>query len=445
LTRPGGLNRSADVYHEKLVQFERQGGKIRVALVGAGAMGVGIAWQIGRTPAMELVSITDVRLEAALKAARAYGKPYAVVGPGDRLPRNGEVLVARDPFFLLERREEAPMNVLVEATNSIGFAGRLSLEALRKGIHVVLMNAEVDLALGPFLHRTAADAGVVVTSDAGDQHGVLMRMIDEARLWSFGIAMAGNIKGFLDRYATASGLEHEARIRNLDPVQCCAYTDGTKLNIEMALVANGAGLAPSVPGMTGPRAKDVREVLGLFDFGAYSGTGTVDYILGAEPGGGVFLVGHCEDALQASYLSYYKLGNGPFYLLYRPYHLCHLETPWAIARAVLDGAPLLWPRHGRATDVYAYAKRDVDAGETVPHGIGGDAFYGLVERAAPADGAGKVPIALLEAEGGRLPRMKRRVRKDAPLGADDVELPETFLLDAFRRQEAMTRATSPLR
>ena len=428
------------MYYDRLAQYERTGRRIRVALVGAGAMGVGIAWQIGRTPAMELVSITDVRLEAAVRAAKAHGKPYTAISASNLMPGNREVLLTRDPFFLLDKDRGLGVDVVVEATNTVGFAGKFCLEALEKGIHVVLMNAEVDLALGPILHDTALRNGVVVTSDAGDQHGVLARMIDEIRLWSFRIVMAGNIKGFLNRYATADSLEREARIRDLDPVQCCAYTDGTKLNVEMGLIANGVGLVPWVPGMEGPKAKGVSDVFRLFDFRKYGDAGVVDYILGAEPGGGIFVVGHCDDPVQASYLKYYKLGDGPFYLFYRPYHLCHLETPWAIARAVLDRLPLLRPQHGRLTDVYAYAKRDVKAGEAVPHGIGGDFFYGLLEPAAPADRKGMVPISLLEGEDGRLPRLKRNVPKDKPLLREDVDLPETFLARTFAHQERVLSA-----
>jgi len=302
---------------------------------------------------------------------------------------------------------------------------------------VVLMNAEVNLALGPLLHQTALKNNVVVTSDAGDQHGVLMRMIDEIRLWAFDIVMAGNIKGFLNRYATPQSITQEARERNLSNIQCCAYTDGTKLNIEMGLVANGEGLVPWVPGMEGPRAKHVSDVFQLFDFKRYDGMGVVDYILGAQPGGGVFVVGHCDDPVQMPYLRYYKLGNGPYYLFYRPYHLCHLETPRAIAQAVIDHRPILWPKHGRLTDTYAIAKRDLLDGEVIPHGIGGDAVYGLLDRAATADADERVPIALLEGEGERRPRMKRNLKKDEPLRYADVEMPDTFLLYTFREQQRL--------
>lgn len=422
---------------EDLVKREEAGQPIRVALIGAGSMGVGIAWQVGHTPGMKLVSVTDIDLDAATRAAEAYGAPFGVVGPDDAWPPRDHVLVSREPFFLPDRIEELGVDVLVESTPTIGFAARACLAAIEKKVHVVLMNAEVDLALGPLLHRAATRAGVVVTSDAGDQHAVLGRMIDEIRLWGFRIAMAGNIKGFLDRYATAESLAHEAAIRNLNPVQCCAYTDGTKLGVEMALISNAKGLRPWVPGMEGPAAANVQDVFQHFDFTRYGEQGVVDYILGAEPGGGVFVVGHCDDPLQAEYLKYYKMGDGPFYLFYRPYHLCHLETTRAIAKAALFGRPVMVPTHGRQADVYAYAKRPIEAGEEIPHAIGGDQLYGLVDACADADHKGLVPVTVLENEEGVCPSVKRAVERDEPLSWDDVELPDTCQLSLFREQQGM--------
>jgi predicted homoserine dehydrogenase-like protein len=290
------------------------------------------------------------------------------------------------------------------------------------------------------MHRRADARGVVVTSDAGDQHGVLLRMMDEIRVWAFQIMMAGNIKGFLDRYATADALVDEAAARYLNPIQCCAYTDGTKLGVEMALVANATGLVPFVRGMQGPPARDVHEVGALFDFDKYGDQGVVDYILGAEPGGGVFVVGRCDDPLQQRYLHYYKLGHGPYYLFYRPYHLCHLETPWAIGEAVLARRAILRPTHGRVADVYAYGKRDTSAGESVPHGIGGDHFYGMICRADEADAEGLIPIGLLEAEGGEVPVVTRDIRRDQPVTYEDVRLPDSPLARLFREQAALLAA-----
>ncbi len=425
--------------YEALRERAAQGTPIRVALVGAGSMGLGISWQLAHSPGFQLVSVTDIDLTAALAAAQAYGADFRVVGPSDALPPPGTVIVSREPFFLFDRPELA-LDVLVEATNTIGFAAQVSLAAIEQHINVVLMNAEVDLVLGPLLHRRADEHGVIVTSDAGDQHGVLLRMIDEIRVWAFRVVMAGNIKGFLNRYATAELLLREAAIRHLNPIQCCAYTDGTKLGVEMALVANATGLVPWVRGMEGPAANDVHEVAELFDFDKYGEQGVVDYILGAQPGGGVFVVGYCGDPLQQRYLSYYKMGDGPYYLFYRPYHLCHLETPWAIGQALLYRRPILRPTCGRVADVYAYAKRDIAPGELVPHAIGGDQFYGLVCRCDDAEAEGLVPIGLLEASNGQMPRLERRLERDQPLTRDDVWMPQTPLGSLFREQQQMVAA-----
>ena len=418
----------------------RRGRPIRVILVGAGAMGVGIALQIRMTPGMHLVAVTDIDSASALKACEVYGAPYEEIDEGQR-PKNAEaVWLTKTPHYLATERDDFLADVLVESTNTISFAFNVCRAAIAKKMHIVLMNAEVDLALGPLLQWEASQAGIWMTSDAGDQHGVLARMIEEIKLWGFDIAMAGNIKGFLRRDATASSLIKEAEARHLNPIQCCAYTDGTKLNIEMAVIANGLGLRPHVRGMEGPEAKDVREVFDKFDFDRYQNGGVVDYLLGAEPGGGVFVVGHCRDELQAQYLDYYKLGEGPFYLFYRPYHLCHLETPRAIWTVAEHDKALLAPEHGRKTDVFSMAKRDLESGEEVRHAIGGDELYGLIDQQDIADVQGLVPIWLLEAEDNTKPRLRRTVAKDQAITWDDIEIPESGIVRAHDEQQKKTNS-----
>lgn len=409
--------------YNELCERSRSGRPIQVGLIGAGAMGLGIAWQIGQTPGMELSFVADCDLAAARQAESLYRKATRVSTDGLALLRDAAI----------------PCDVLVEATNCIGPAADYCLAAIERKAHVVLMNAEVDLWFGHLLQAEAARQGVVVTSDAGDQPGVLMRMLDEIRMWAFDLVQAGNIKGFLDRHATPQSLQAEAQKRKLNPVQCCAYTDGSKLNIEMALVANATGMIPVQPGMQGPRCERVEEVLQIFDFDKQNGIGRVDYILGAQPGGGVYVVGRCDDEFQKHYLWYYKLhARHPYYLFYRPYHLCHLETTRAIALAALWGKPVMTPRAGRVADVYAYAKQDLPAGRIIAHGIGSEEVYGMIDTAREADAAGRLPQGALESEGNEpKPRLIRAVKKDEPLHYDDVELPDTHLHQLFERQRRL--------
>ncbi len=385
--------------------------QIQVGLVGAGCMGRGIAFQVKATPKMTLAWVCDQNLTAAQDASALGGSE-----------------VAGEDFQALI--DEHPIDVLVEATNSIGPAAEYCLAALRSQAHVVLMNAEVDLALGPLLHQVAQDHQVTVTSDAGDQHGVLASLIAEADLMGFDIIQAGNIKGFLDRQATPDSIQGEAAKRNLSPTQCCAYTDGTKLHIEMAVLANALGYLPPNGGMTGPRAQRVEEALQLFDFSNYGDTPRIDYLLGAEPGGGVYLIVRPKKELppeQAFYLNYYKLGNGPEYILYRPYHLCHLETPKAIF-AAMEGRPFL-TQSRRTCDVYAYAKRDLPAGTSIQHAIGSAECYGLVEPHQ----SHKIPIVLLEESAV----LTRELLQDQALTAEDLALPDCTLTQLWHEQEQL--------
>lgn len=410
---------------EELKKREVEGRMINVGLAGAGAMGLGIAWQVGKTPGMRLSFVTDLNLETAKKAREIYGK---------------DCQVGTDTLAMLHDKN-VPIDVFVESTNSIGAAAEYCLAAIERRAHVVLMNAEVDLILGPLLRHEAEQQGVVVTSDAGDQHGVLARMMEEIEMWGFDIVQAGNIKGFLNRYATPTSLAHEAEIRKLSLDQCCAYTDGSKLNIEMAIIGNQYGLVPFIPGMEGPKCQTIEEAINLFDFDAYKNKGRIDYILGARPGGGVYVVGKCEDEFQKHYLWYYKLiAKHPYYLFYRPYHLCHLETTRAIALAALYGKAVLTQKEGMVNDVYAYAKIDLGPGMEIKHGIGNEAVYGMVETTEEARGKNQIPQGVLDSTEAPT-RTKIRVAKerDEPIYWDDVELPDGPIQRLYERQKKLAK------
>jgi predicted homoserine dehydrogenase-like protein len=407
-------------------------------------MGQGVALQIGKTPGIRMVAAVDVDLARAQRAAELHGRDWVLAGTAKEISgaiQTGRTVVTADAFAVMSTGREA-VDVLVESTNTVAFAARIVMRALGSGVDVVLMNAEVDCLLGPLLQKLAKENGAIVTSDAGDQHGVLLRMIDEIRLWGLEIVMAGNIKGFLDRYATPDSIVEEARKRNLNPVMCVAYTDGTKLNIEMALVANATGLVPVRCGMIGPRARNVTEVFDKFEFDKLRNPGVVDYILGAEPGGGVFVVGHCDEAIQQGYLSYYKMGTGPFYLAYRPYHLCHMETPLAIAEVALRRSAILVSRSRPVAGVGTFAKTDLASGVSIDTGIGGASVYGMIDRAENLRESRAVPICLLDREGGPPAKMLHHVAKDQVVTWDDIEIPMTPLLQAYHQQERLLTETS---
>jgi len=370
---------------------------IRIGIIGAGAMGRGLLYQSRTTPGIECVAIADLDIDRAVAAAEATGHEHRVVrsaGEMEDAISAGVLAVCEDGSRVAGCES---MEALVESSSAILAAGEFAVTALTHGKSLILMNAEIDLIFGPYLLHLAHRNGVTYTSCDGDQHGVIKHLLDEITLWGFAPVMAGNIKGFLDREATPASIVEEADKRNLDYRMATAYTDGTKLSVEMALVANACGFRASVTGMQGPRAADVHEVFELFDFEAlrHEPAPVVDYILGANPGGGVFVVGHCEDPYQRAMLEYYKMGPGPFYLFYRPYHLCHVEAMECIADACLDGRSLLEPRHGFRTNVIAFAKRALRAGETLD-GIGGFTCYGQIENTSTGGDVEGLPICLAD-------------------------------------------------
>ena len=428
----------------KLNKLKAEGGRIGVGVIGCGAMGVGVAYQCARTPAMDVVFVADVDETAAQRAITATGKkPLRITDPASlpaRVAFEETYLIVGPTEFILEALKNSDIQAMAECSNRVYEAYLYCEAAIANKAHVILMNAEVDLILGTSLAHQAKKQGVVITSDAGDQHGVLATMADEIMLWGFKIVQAGNMKGFLNRSGNSESSRVWAEKQKLSLVQTVSYTDGTKMNIEQALIGNYLGLTPTKPGMEGPKCGDIREVLEKFDFEKYNGEGRVDYTVGVPwPGGGVYIVGESHDDQQHFLLDYYKVSHKrPYYLFFRPYHLCHLETPRAIAQAYFDARAVIAPPLGRKTnDVYAYAKTDLAPGTIIHHAIGGDEIYGLVDATAKAGADENVPVAWFESLEGKYATVNVAKKKDEPLRWAEVTIPDTKFHRLLKEQQAL--------
>ncbi len=391
---------------------------IRVGVIGVGNIGKGIVYQASTTPGMECVAIADARLERATAWAAHLGREYVVVESLAHMHaaiQGGRLAVCSDGTLVAQCEL---VDVLVDSTGSIAGGAQFALTAIAHHKHVVMMNSEADLIFGPHLLAQARQQGVVYTSADGDQHTVLKRLMNAVELWGFQTVLAGNMKGYLDRYSNPTTIIPEAEKRFLDYKMCASYTDGTKLCIEMALIANSIGGRTAVPGMLGPRVKGIYDVLQYFDFRTlWDGKTTlVDYVLGASPPGGVFVVGFNEHPHQMETLGWYpcRLGPGPFYVFHRPYHLGHIEAMACIAEAFLDGWGVLQPTCGFVTNVYAYAKKDLLQGDALD-GIGGYAAYGLIENCADNQLRPGLPICLADDV-----TLHRAIRKDEKILLEDV-------------------------
>ena len=208
-----------------------------------------------------------------------------------------------------------------------------------------------------------------------------------------------------------------------------SFADGTKISMEMAVVANATGLKVGKRGMYGPKCDHVNEAIHLFPMDQLLDGGLVDYILCSNPPGGVFVLGFNEHPIQKQYLNYYKMGDGPLYVFYSPYHICHLEVPLSVARAVLFHDAVISPLAGPVCDVITAAKKDLDKGDIIDC-LGGFCVYGLLENADVSFKENLLPIGL--SQGCML---KHPVKKNQVIKYSDVELPEGRFCDKLRAEQ----------
>lgn len=392
---------------------------IRTAIIGIGSMGRGLVLQTHLTEGFDCVAIADVNIEKAIACAKWLERDHEVVHNLAELHdviQKGKLAISDDGQLLAQCEL---VDALIESSSAI-FAGALhGLTALNHNIHVIMMNYEADLMYGPLLLSVAQQNGLVYTACDGDQSATIKRMIDDILLWGFDLVMAGNIKGYLDRRVNPTTIIPEADKRKLDYRMCTSYTDGTKLNVEMAVVANALGYRTAVPGMLGPPAKHVLDALDLFDLDQLwqeTRQPLVDYVLGAQPLGGVFVIVHTDQEFQQFTLKWYPsdMGPGPYYLLYRPFHLGHIEAMASVAEAVLDGRALLKPDYGYQTNVIAYARQDLRQGDILD-GVGGYTCYGLIENMVDNQTQPGIPICLADKV-----TLRRDIAVDCKIGFHDV-------------------------
>lgn len=413
------------VVDKALQDRERTGNPIRVGMIGAGAMGRGIALQISTAvPGMEVVAISNRHIERAKEAYHLAGiKNFDEV---ENVYTLEDAIAARrgavtsDAIMLCC----APsIDVVLEVTGTIDFSAQVALAAIENGKHIVMMNAEVNGTVGPLLKKYADDAGVVITDSDGDQPGVIMNLYRFVQGIGCKPVLAGNIKGLHDPYRNPTTQENFARTHGLSANMATSFADGTKISFEMAIVANATGLTIGKRGMHGYDCNDLDEAKKLFTADRVIEEGWVDYVVGAKPAPGVFVLGFHDHPVQKKYLHLYKLGDGPLYTFYRPYHLCHFEVANSIARAVLFEDATIAPIDGPVVDVITTAKRDLKAGEVLD-GIGFYLTYGLCEKSEIVRQERLLPMGL--SEGCTL---TRDIPKDQVLTYDDIEVSDGRLRD----------------
>jgi predicted homoserine dehydrogenase-like protein len=403
-----------------LQEREASGRPIRVGMVGAGATGRAIALQLGTpVPGIRLAAIANRTPKHGERSFREAGimewKRTGSVREAESAIARGIPVLTEDPSMLTACDA---IDIIVEVTGTVEAAAQVSLAAFSNGKHVVLVNAELDSLLGPILKAKADEAGVVVTHTDGDEPGVAMTLLRYLRSLGLSPVAAGNIKGMVDHYRTPETQRAFAERNDQDARKVTSFADATKLSMEATVLSNATGFRVGRRGMYGPACSYVREISQRLPADQMLAAGLVDYALGAAPHTGAFVIVHEESPLKRIQLAYYKLGDGPFYVFYTPFHLPHIQIASTIGRAVIHRDATVAPIAGPVSEVVTVAKRDLKAGELLD-GIGGFCTYGLIDNAAAARAQVALPIGL--SEGCAL---RRGVLKDHVLSFDDVDMPD---------------------
>lgn len=424
-----------------LRERETKGTPLRVGMVGAGATGRAIALQLGTpVPGIRLMAIANRTLAHGERAFREAGitewRRAESAREAEAAIDRGVPVLTDDPSVLTAC---GAIDIIVEVTGTVAAAVHVVLEAFDHGKHVVLVNAELDSLLGPILKVKADQAGVVVTHTDGDEPGVAMTLFRYLRSLGLRPVAAGNIKGMVDYYRTPETQLSFAEKHDQDVRKVTSFADATKLSMETTILANATGFHAGRRGMYGPACKYVRELANLLPADQMLNTGLVDYVVGAAPYTGAFVIVHEESPLKKTQLAYYKIGEGPFYVFYTPFHLPHIQIASTIGRAVIHRDPTVAPLAGPVCEVVTVAKRNLRAGERLD-GIGGFCAYGLIDNSASVRASGALPIALSE---GCV--LRRDVAKDAVLSLDDVEEPtrDRLVEELWREQNARWSLTTP--
>ena len=317
-------------------------------------------------------------------------------------------------------------------TGSVEFGAHVVLEAFKHGKDVVLMNAEIDATIGPILQVYAKKYGVILSACDGDEPGVQMNLYR----WVKGLGLIprviGNVKGLQDPYRNPTTQKGFAERWGQNPAMVTSFADGTKISFEQAIVANATGFKVRSRGMSrGLEYRgDVMQIGKLYDIDELRRLGgIIDYVVGT-PLTKVYVLAEHPDPKQQHYLNLYKMGEGPLYSFFIPYHLVHFEVPNAIARVVLFrdslAPPLGWPggRGLRRRQAGSEGRRNSRRLRHV-HDL-------RRSRECRRDEHGS---NICPRGWSRAASSKRDIKKDAVLTYSDVELPPNRLADRLRAEQ----------
>ena len=451
---------------KKLLKREEEGKIIRVGIVGAGQMGRGMVTQMvlmkGITPAI----VSDIKIENAVHAFKYAEVPDEEIVQAKTLEEAnaameaGKYVACEDANFVSQANL---VECVIDATGVPDVGAKVATDAMRNKKHVVMLNVETDVVIGPYLKKLAEEEGVIYTGSDGDEPGAVMHLYSFAKAMGLNVEVMGKGKNNkIDYDCNPDTVLEEATRRKMSPKMLCAFKDGTKTMVEMTAMSNYTGLIPDVIGGHGPKTapgtEGIKELNDIFklkeDGGILNKHGVVEYVNGIAPG--VFVTVSTTNAEIAYQLGYHSMEKGddgtegrkcdgdldaadkevaalcpgPLWTLYRPYHLCNLETPLSVARAVIEGDATCVAKDGLVSECITRAKIDLKAGQTID-GIGGFTTHGSIATAEESNANGYVPFGLVTKNAV----MKQDVKKGTLITYDMIDLDKSTLIYKLRKEQ----------
>jgi len=385
------------------LQTRAETGKpIRIGLIGAGEMGTDIVTQVARMPGIEVGALSARRLPNTFKAVRtAYGneenaKEATTESAMNSAIESGKIAVTDDNDLILSN---PLIDVIIDATGIPEVGAETGIKAIENGKHLVMMNVEADVTIGPYLKAQADKQGVIYSLGAGDEPSSCMELIEFVSALGYEVVSAGKGKNNpLNFDAIPDDYQEEADRRNMNVRLLVEFVDGSKTMVEMAAIANATGLIPDIAGMHGPRASVDQlssTLIPQADGGVLTKSGVVDYSIGKGVSPGVFVVAKMDHPRLNERLEDLKIGKGPYFTFHRPYHLTSLEVPLTVARAVLYGKSDMVPLPKPVAEVCAVAKKDLQPGEKLD-AIGQYCYRSWIMTTPEARAAKAIPCGLLQ-------------------------------------------------
>jgi len=390
--------------YEHLQRLEAVGEPIRVGLVGCGQMGTGVVHVTHNMVGMDTMAISDIDVSRPLAALAGIGIPKSGIIVTNQLNeaedglRAGKYLVTEDAVMLAKLES---LDAVVEATGLTEVGTRVAWNCILHSKYIIMLNVETDVTVGPLLNRLAQQAGCVYTAASGDEPGVAKMLYNLAGTMGFEVVCLGKGKNnVIDFDATPDSCREEAESKSMNPKMLAAFKDGSKTMVELAAMSNATGLVPDVPGMHGVKV-DVPELNKVFvpkeDGGILGRRGCVDYSTG-KVAPGVFAIITTPDGVVRADMKFFSMGDGPYYTLYRPFHLCSIETTVSIAEAVIYGESTIISKQ-MVSEVATIAKRNLKVGEIVGD-IGSPDIFGRTYVFEEAHAQKAIPLGL--ATGGKV-------------------------------------------